>query len=108
VELAERFARFLPLPQDLPADDALAAWERAVAHLVTAVGDRTNYESGWYSCCRTALVWFLEAAGIEAGRREELIAYAVDGRFDSWVEPSQLVVESVAERLAEQVVGDAG
>jgi len=37
-----------------------------------------------------------------------LIAYAVDGRFDSWVEPSQLVVESVAERLAEQVVGDAG
>ncbi len=107
VDLAERFAQFLPLPGHLPADDALAAWERAVAHLVTAVGDRTQYESGWYTCCRTALGWFLAAAGVEAGQREGLIADAVGGRFTSWVEPSRLDVQAVATALAEQVVGDS-
>ncbi|MGC4790601.1 hypothetical protein ACLQ22_22575 [Micromonospora sp. DT178] len=101
-DLAERFARFLPLS----AGD-LDGWERAVAHLVTAVGDGTQYESGWYSCCRTALGWFLEAAGIEATRREELLDHAIGGRFDSWVEPPRAVVESVAEDLALRVTGDA-
>lgn len=100
-DLAERFDRFLPLP----ADD-LDGWERAVAHLVTAVGDRTQYESGWYSCCMTVLGWFLDAAGIESTRREELLEHAVAGRFDSWVEPPKAVVESVAEELARRVAVD--
>jgi hypothetical protein len=105
VDLAERFTRFLPLPGDLSTDDALERWERAVAHLVTAVGDRTQYESGWYGCCRTALGWFLTAAGIQTEEeRNELITHAIGGRFSSWVEPSQMDVQSVAERLAEQVV----
>ena len=94
-DLAERFDRFLPLP----AGD-LDGWERAVAHLVTAVGDRTNYESGWYGCCQTALGWFLEAAGIAATRRPELLEHAIGGRFKSWVEPTRTVVEQVAERIA--------
>ena len=100
-DLAERFDRFLPLP----ADD-LDGWERAVAHLVTAVGDRTQYESGWYGCCMTVLGWFLEAAGIESTRREVLLEHAVAGRFDSWVEPPRAVVESVAENLARRVADD--
>jgi hypothetical protein len=99
-EVAERFDRFLPLP----ADDG-AGWERAVAHLVTAVGDRTQYESGWYGCCRTVLTWFLEAAGINRDRHPELLDHAVGGRFESWVEPSKAVVVTVAERLAGQVAG---
>lgn len=97
-ELAERYDRFLPLPVG-----DLDGWERAVAHLVTAVGDRTQYESAWYSCCMTALGWFLDAAGVEATRRAELLEHAVGGRFTSWVEPPRAVVESVAERLAERV-----
>ena len=93
-ELAERFGRFGPLP----AGD-LDGWERAVAHLVTAVGDRTRYESGWYGCCVTVLGWFLEAAGVEAARRPDLIEQAIGGRFESWVEPSRAVVETVAGRV---------
>ncbi len=100
-DLTERFDRFLPLP----AGD-LDGWERAVAHLVTAVGDRTQYESGWYGCCVTVLDWFLEAAGIETTQRAELIEHAVAGRFDSWVEPRRAVVESVAEDLARRVAVD--
>lgn len=94
-DLTERFDRFLPLP----AGD-LDGWELAVAHLVTAVGDRTHYESGWYGCCRTVLGWFLAAAGIPAVRRKELLDHAIGGRFHSWVEPTRTAVESVAERLA--------
>ncbi|MBL6280100.1 hypothetical protein JMF97_28460 [Micromonospora fiedleri] len=100
-DLAERFDRFLPLP----ADD-LNGWERAVAHLVTAVGDRTQYESGWYGCCITVLGWFLDAAGIESTRRENLLEHALGGRFDSWVEPAIAVVRSVAEDVARRVTVD--
>ncbi|WP_203688200.1 hypothetical protein [Catellatospora coxensis] len=100
-DLAERFDRFLPLP----ADD-VDGWERAVAHLVTAVGDRTQYESGWYDCCKTVLGWLLEAAGIEPERRKDLLEHAVSGRFASWVEPARAVVESVAEDLARRVAVD--
>ena len=95
----ERFDRFLPVT-------ALDDWERAVAHLVTAVGDRTQYESAWYGCCRTVLGWFLEAAGIAAARREELLEHAIAGRFNSWVEPPRAVRESVAEDLARRVARD--
>ncbi|MFD8497433.1 hypothetical protein [Amycolatopsis sp. NPDC059657] len=101
-DLAERFDRFLPLP----AGD-LDGWELAVAHLLTAVGDRTQYESGWYGCCRTVLGWFLAAADIGATRRKELLDHALAGRFERWVEPPRAVVESVAEHIAKgQAAGD--
>lgn len=97
-DVAERFDRFLPL-----AVDDLDSWERAVARLVTAVGDRTQYDSGWYGCCTTVLGWFLEAAGIAASQREKLLEHAIGGRFASWVEPDRKTIASVAERLAGQV-----
>ncbi|BCY06489.1 hypothetical protein [Actinoplanes sp. L3-i22] len=102
VELAGRFDRFLPLP---PGD--LDGWEYAVAHLVTAVGDRTQYDSAWYSCVGTVLDWFLEAAGIgDPARREELREHAVGGRFESWREPRRAVVESVAADLSARVADE--
>ncbi|HWS31908.1 MAG TPA: hypothetical protein VN408_04105 [Actinoplanes sp.] len=97
-DVAERFDRFLPL-----AVGDLDGWERAVAHLVTAVGDRTQYDSGWYGCCTTVLGWFLEAAGIAPGQRKGLLDHAIGGRFASWVEPDRRLVASVAERLAGKV-----
>ncbi|WP_208811277.1 hypothetical protein [Micromonospora echinofusca] len=100
-DVAERFDRFLPL-----AADDLDGWERAVAHLVTAVGDRTQYESEWHGCCMTVLGWFLDAAGVASTGREDMIELAVAGRFDRWVEPSRAVVESVAEDLARRVAAD--
>lgn len=103
VDLAGRFERYLPL-DGLPANTALDQWERAVANILTAVGDRTRYESGWYGCCEVALGWFLEAAGIEPARRKELIEHGIGGRFESWVEPPRRDVQDLAERFADQVV----
>ncbi|GAA0928934.1 hypothetical protein GCM10009558_107580 [Virgisporangium aurantiacum] len=97
-DLAERFDRFLPLPVG-----DLDGWERAVAHLVTAVGDRTRYESAWYGCCEIALGWFLDAAGVGAARHGELLEHAIGGRFESWVEPPRSVVESVAGDVARRM-----
>ncbi|WP_203826003.1 hypothetical protein [Actinoplanes palleronii] len=100
VDTADRFDRFLPL-----AAGDLDGWERAVVHLVTAVGDRTDYDSAWYSCCTTVLGWFLEAAGIAPAEHKKLLDHAIGGRFESWTEPSREVVASVAERVAGQVAG---
>ncbi|GIF39029.1 hypothetical protein [Actinoplanes xinjiangensis] len=100
-DMAQRFGRFLPLP----ADD-LDGWERAVAHLITAVGESTRYDSSWYDCCETVLGWFLEAAGIEESRRADLIMYAVGGRFTSWTDPPRESVRAAAEDLAIRIAVD--
>ncbi|WP_305789754.1 hypothetical protein [Symbioplanes lichenis] len=99
-DLSERFGRFLPIPPAAGEDDVLDVWERAVAHLVTVVVDRTGAGSGWYGHCEQVLGWFLAAAGIPADRHGQLIEHAVGGRFESWVEPKGAQVREVAERLA--------
>jgi hypothetical protein len=102
-DLAERFARFLPLPAE--RHDRLDSWERAVAHLVTVTADRTRGESGWYYHCKQVLGWFLDAAGVPAEGRAELVEHAVGGRFHSWSTPSDAEVTAVAERVAAELAG---
>lgn len=102
-DLAERFARFLPLPAAGPdgGDHArAAACERAVAHLVTTVVDRTGAGSAWYGHCVQVLGWFLTAAGIPADRSADLAQAAVGGRFGSWVGPAEGTIAEVATDLA--------
>ncbi|MEV6599365.1 Fic family protein [Actinoplanes sp. NPDC051346] len=107
-QLAGRFHRFLPLPdRDADPDGLLVAWELAVAQVVTATVDRTNSDSGWYGHCEQVLGWLLTAAGVPEDSHAALITSAVGGRFESWVEPSRLVVTDVAERLAREVTGRA-
>jgi hypothetical protein len=102
-DLADQFGRFLPLPVDRAA--RLDNWERAVAHLVTVTADRTGGESGWYGHCELVLGWFLEAAGVPAEGRSELVEHAIGGRFRSWSTPSSTEITAVAERLAADLAG---
>lgn len=106
--LAVRFGRFLPLPPDADEGAVLDVWERAVAHLVTVVIDRTRTESGWYGHCRQVLEWFLAAAGIPTEQRRPLVDEATGGRFQSWVEPKRREVTEIAERFAEAMVRRPG
>jgi hypothetical protein len=99
-ELAERFGRFLPIPADADDEVVLDRWERAVAHLVTVVVDRTQADSGWHGHCQVVLGWFLSAAGIPPEQHAALIEDAFGGRFRSWVTPADRVIDEVAERLA--------
>ena len=104
-DLSERFGRFLPIPPDAADDVVLDIWERAVAHLLTVVVDRTGAESGWHGHCRLVLGWFLSAAGITAEQHAKLIDDAIGGRFRSWAWPSGMEIADIAERLAHLVVG---
>ncbi|MEH1057919.1 hypothetical protein V6U89_22255 [Micromonospora sp. CPCC 206171] len=102
-ELAERFGRFLPAVTDDRADVALDGWERAVAHLVTVVVDRTCADGGWEHHCRQVLGWFLTVAGVPAERHAPLVEHAIGGRFDSFVAPPDRLIREVAERFAGEV-----
>jgi len=97
-DLAGRFTRFLPLVADPRAGIARDAWERAVAHLITVVVDRTEADSAWYSHAEQVLGWFLTAAGVPAHRHAGLIDEAI-----GWAPPSPPVVADVAERIATSV-----
>ncbi|RSM58128.1 cell filamentation protein Fic [Actinoplanes sp. ATCC 53533] len=104
--VAERFDRFLPLP-DLEAepDAALAAWEIAVAQLVAVTAGQADSD-GWQTYVRLVLTWFLSAAGVPEQRHSELISDAIGGRFSSWVLPSSTDIADTAEDFARQVVGE--
>ncbi|CCH19045.1 Fic family protein [Micromonospora lupini] len=107
-DLAERFDRFLPLPDsDKSPHDLVAAWEVAVAQLVNLTVDRTSSDSGWYGHCEQVLSWFLVAADVPEDRHSTLIDDAIGGRFRSWTQPSAAEVVDVAERLARQLVGES-
>ncbi|MEU5941445.1 hypothetical protein ABZ807_20190 [Micromonospora sp. NPDC047548] len=95
-ELVERFDRYLPLVTDDRADVALDAWERAVAHLVTVVVDRTCADGGWQHHCRQVLGWFLTLAGLPPQRHEPLVEHAIGGRFDSFVTPPDRLIRDLA------------
>ncbi|MEV0723568.1 hypothetical protein AB0I37_12410 [Micromonospora purpureochromogenes] len=103
--MVDRFDRFLPLVTDDGADVALDAWERAVAHLVTVVVDRTCADGGWEHHCRQVLGWLLTLAGVPAERHASLVEHAIGGRIDSFVAPPDRLIRDVAERFAREVTG---
>jgi hypothetical protein len=101
--LAMRFDRHLPLPADLPADEAHRAWQRAAARLVTMVVKQTRAYDMWYGHCETVLEWFLTAAGVPGDDHSGLVRDAIGGEFRSWGRPGGPVVVAVAGRLATAV-----
>ncbi|WP_086819341.1 hypothetical protein [Allokutzneria sp. NRRL B-24872] len=96
--MAEHFDRF-PLA-DLPEEEREDAWERAVVHLVNLVVVRVEASDAWYTHCAQVLSWFLSRWGVPPERARSLVDDAIGGRFGSWCEPAESVVQDVAEHLA--------
>jgi len=106
--LGARFDQFLPMPVGATEHEVLEVWERAVAHLVTVVVERTEAESAWYVHCQLVLGWFLSAAGVPDEQHARLLDDAIGGRFRSWSSPEPSVVAGVAGRLAASVARRPG
>ncbi|GLL06930.1 hypothetical protein [Dactylosporangium matsuzakiense] len=102
-ELAERFARHLPLPEEPLA--AFAAWEAAVGDLVMTATSRTGTDEHWYGNSRLVLRWVLSAAGVPDHLCDAMVAEAIGGRFRSWTRPTGAEVADAAEVLAAAVTG---
>lgn len=100
-ELAETFNRY-PLT-DLKGVDQIRAWERGSVHLIHQVVDRTGAGDVWYGHCAQVLTWFLVRWKVPKTRADRLVEQAIGGRFGSWTEPDEAVVEAVAEELARSV-----
>ncbi|MEU4220946.1 Fic family protein [Actinoplanes sp. NPDC026623] len=102
-ELADLFARHLPLPENPRA--AFAAWEAAVGDLVATAMARTGSEEYWYGNSGRVLGWFLFAAGVPDHLAGAMIDDAIGGRFRSWTAPTGAEVADAAEALAAAVTG---
>ncbi|MEV0136748.1 Fic family protein [Dactylosporangium sp. NPDC050688] len=102
-DLAELFARHLPLPAESSA--AFVAWEATVAALVAAVAARSGADEHWYPVCSLALKWFLDVAEVPGDGHDALVEAAVGGRFWSSVSPQGAEVADAAESLAAALTG---
>lgn len=100
-DLAESFDRY-PLA-GLPEADQASVWERGAVHLIHHVTDRTGAGDAWYVHCAQVLTWFLDRWGVAGDRAKLLVAEAVGGRFASWIEPAETVVDEVAGQLARSI-----
>ena len=100
-ELSAEFTRLAPEP-GLSADDRRAAWERALAQLITTVAVRTEAYECWQVHCEQVLNWFLVFTGFPQDEAEGLVAEAVGGRFESWCPPEPDLVHAVADATAER------
>lgn len=104
-ELAERFAQLAP-PSGADAEERSWHLERAATRLVTVVVDRTGAECGWYGLCHTVLTWFLSSTGMRPEAARDAVETAIGGRFESWTQPSPMLVENVSEGLAVGLTGE--
>ncbi|WP_436532631.1 Fic family protein [Actinoplanes sp. HUAS TT8] len=102
-DLAEIFARHLPLPTD--AREVVAAWEATVASLVAAVAARSGADEHWFPMCALTLKWFLAVAEVPGENRDALVDDAIGGRFFSYVSPLGSEVADTAESLAAMLTG---
>ncbi|WP_137990981.1 Fic family protein [Streptomyces vilmorinianum] len=94
--------RFEAYPLDpLGIEGQRILWERATRNLIQQVVDRTGCGSGWYAHCRQVLTWFLSRWGVAPDIAQGLVAEAVGGRFHSWTSPDIVLIDDVAERLAQ-------
>ncbi|MDT0469643.1 Fic family protein [Streptomyces gibsoniae] len=109
-EWLESLARwFEAYPIDLAdVDDQRILWERAARNLILQVTDRTGCGSGWHGHCRQVLTWFLSRWGVAPDLAQQWVDQAIGGRFESWTGPDPVLVDDVAERLAQSLRPDDG
>ncbi|MER7587658.1 hypothetical protein ABTW72_08970 [Micromonospora sp. NPDC127501] len=108
--LAERFDRILPSlspTRAASAADAVAAWEAAVAQLMTFAAAPVVDNEGWPGWCDVTLRWFLTAAGIPAERAQAVVDGALR-RFGWWAPLTAVEIGEVAERVARDVLSPTG
>ncbi|MFG3554474.1 hypothetical protein ACGGAQ_08800 [Micromonospora sp. NPDC047557] len=110
--LAERFARILPSldpARAVGAGDVVAAWEVAVAELMTvAAAPVVEYDDDWPGWCEITLRWFLTATGMPPEQAQALLDGALGERLHRWVPLTAVEVGEVAERVARAVLSPSG
>lgn len=107
-EWLETLARwFEAYPLDVAIiEDQRILWERTARNVILQVVDRTGCGSGWHGHCHQVLAWFLSRWGVAPDTAERLVVQAIGGRFLSWTSPDAVLVEDVAEQLAEALRPD--
>lgn len=77
--------------------------ERAASVLVDEVVRINLASDAWYGTFMMVLCWYLQSIGVETALIEEQIEAVVEGNFESWCEPTEQTVRTVATQLATAV-----
>ncbi|MFF0467950.1 hypothetical protein ACFYPX_11075 [Micromonospora zamorensis] len=108
--LAERFDYLLPSLEPtraVGAADVVAAWEAAVAQLMTFATAPVVDNDGWPGWCQLTLRWFLTATGVPPEQAQAVVDGALE-RFGWWAPLTAVAIDEVAERVARDVLNPAG
>ena len=98
---------FESFPLDLSAlADQRILWESTARNLILHVTDRTGSGSGWQGHCDQVLTWFLARRHVDPEVAQRLVTGAADGRFHSWTGPDRVLLDDIAERIAESLRPD--
>ncbi|MBG6103476.1 hypothetical protein IW249_003890 [Micromonospora vinacea] len=107
--LAARFDHILPSldpTRAAGAADVVAAWEAAVAQLMTFAAAPVVDNHRWPGWCDSTLRWFLTATGIPPERAQAVVDGALE-RFGWWAPLTPMAIDGVAERVARNVLSPA-
>ncbi len=98
--LAARFDALHAATANVPADRAI---EHAAAALLPDVIAWTGTEDAWHRTFETILGWYLEAGGWDPAQTRPAVRAVIDGRFESWVEPSADVAQAACAAVGAAV-----
>lgn len=73
----------------------------AVMELVNFAVEVTDASDAWYGFCHDVISWFLQHRGVPENRARSYAKKAIKGQFESWVSPSDELLERVAESFRE-------
>lgn len=93
--LADHFASLRPM-----ALKDQAGLAEAIGSVLTRVMKATECEDAWYGYAELATGWFLQSLGAPVDRSERIAREALEGRFESWVEPAPDTTARVSREAA--------
>jgi hypothetical protein len=103
LHIVKKFFQTIPLTLNDNTATALDLYS-ACPRIIAFVMEKTMYEDAWYDYAERVLSWYLEFLGVEIKTANQIANHALAGRFESWIKPSDDLIENVANDYMSSVL----